>query len=647
MHAKEEIKRRQDNGRDRYKDRFEDQIQRIYNNPKSVWKSKPPLAFPEIVSREMALMLDDLKIDDNHVGLDPDIAKAIQQGGQHAWTAIAAAGGWVGMATAVNAAGFAPYILAAQASAFIPFVGGPAAVSFLAVMVNPVTIVAALFALGGFGGAKLNGTIKSQVSARIAVLLALRGLADPNDGLGRTSTAFRHFCAAGTRKPGHLGTSEWSRMRSRATRVETEIGGGMPNAPGREPEGWRATPEIKRQNTTLKDTTAVIGLTAAEMLYYAASIDPRVLEAADFWRTADISNNLAFATHAMEFAVHGSRIALRGYTAEQVVLGNLVAQGHHVMLPDSSSNPGFDLIVDGQEVQVKCGESLSLLSEHFGKYPDMPVIANAELVAQVSDEAWADMVTALDGFELATVKEITEGSVAAGMNLESMDVMAAAIGVGAIRGTVAVLTGEITAGNLPAWLVVDTALRGALVTVGGKAGSMIGLVAIGPAGALVLGPTMGAMALFGMDGAKAFVDSKINKEWYDETLAKAEAVRVTSQRALKERITLLVGRRDDVFKPSGTLPEDLATWLDRRAADDAIAAAEDLLDLDTSPGTLIEAMRLDVVAARANPASPGVLRARSKLQRSLSRKPGPLDGARDRIDALWKRGKLYASFDRR
>jgi len=479
------------------------------------------------------------------------------------------------------------------------------------------------------------------------VLLALRGLADPNDGLGRTSTAFRHLCSAGTRKPGHLGTSEWSKMRSRATRVETELGRGMPDAPGREPEEWRAIPEIERQNTTLKDTTAVIGLTAAEMLYYAASIDPRVLEAADFWRTADISDQLLFATHAMEFAVHGSDIALRGYTAEQVVLGNLIAQGHHVTLPDSSSNPGFDLIVDQQEVQVKCGESLSLLSEHFGKYPDMPVIANAELVAQVSDEPWADMVTALDGFELGTVREFTESSVAAGMNLESMDAMAAAIGVGAIRGTVAVLTGEIPAGNLPAWLVVDTALRGALVTVGGKAGSIIGLVAIGPAGALVLGPTMGAMALFGMDGAKAFVDSRINKKWYDEMRAEADAVRVASQRGLKARITLLVGRRDDVFRPSGTLPEGLATWLDRRAADDAIAAAEDLMDLDTSPGTLIEAMRLDVVAARANPASPDVMRARSQLQRSLSFKPAPLDGARDRFEALWKRGKLYANFGTR
>jgi len=647
LHAQEEAKRRQDAGRDQYMKRFEDQIQQIYKDPTSLWRSKPPLAFPEIVSRELASMLDTLKTDDNRVGFDPDIAKAMQKGGQQAWAGIAAAGGWVGMATAVNAAGFAPYILAAQASAFIPFVGGPAAVSFLAVMANPVTIVAGLLALGGLGGKTLNKTIKSQVSARIVVLLALRGLADPNDGLGCATTAFRHLCASGSRKPGHLGSTEWSKLRSRATRVETEIGRGMPDAPRREPVKWGAAPEIKHQNTNSKDTMAVIGLTAAEMLYHAASIDPRVLEAADFWRIADIANQLEFATHAMEFAVRGSDIALRGFTAEQLVLGNLIAQGHHVTLPDSSNNPGFDLIVDGQEVQVKCGEGLSLLSEHFEKYPDTPVIANAELVAKVSDEPWADMVTALDGFELSTVREITESSVAAGIELASMDALAAAIGVGAIRGTVAVLTGEISADDLPAWLVVDAALRGALVTVGGKAGAIIGLVAIGPAGALVLGPIMGAMALFGMGGAKALVDSKINKKWHDEMLAEAEALRATSQRSLKARIALLVGRRDNVFRPSAKLPGDLATWLDRRAADDAIAASEDLLDLDASPRTLIEAMCLDIVAARANPASPDVLRARSLLQKKLSSKPGPLDGALNQVDVLWKRSRLFAKFEKK
>jgi len=110
---------------------------------------------------------------------------------------------------------------------------------------------------------------------------------------------------------------------------------------------------------------------------------------------------------------------------------------------------------------------------------------------------------------------------------------------------------------------------------------------------------------------------------------------------------LLVSRRDNVFRPNPRLPDDLAIWLDRRAADDAIAASEDLLDLDAPASTPIEAMCLDIVAARANPASPNVLRARRLLQKRLSRKPGSLDGAMDQIDKLWKRGTLYANFEKK
>jgi hypothetical protein len=85
----------------------------------------------------------------------------------------------------------------------------------------------------------------------------------------------------------------------------------------------------------------------------------------------------------------------------------------------------------------------------------------------------------------------------------------------------------------------------------------------------------------------------------------------------------------------------------RRAADDAIAASEDLMDLDKPARTPVEAMCLDVVAARANPASPDVLRARRLLQRRLSHKPGPLDGSIDRIGELWKRGKHFANFEKK
>lgn len=119
-------------------------------------------------------------------------------------------------------------------------------------------------------------------------------------------------------------------------------------------------------------------------------------------------------------------------------------------------------------------------------------------------------------------------------------------------------------------------------------------------------------------------------------------MRVVSQRDLKARIDLLVHRRDNVFRPNPKLPDELNKWLDLRAADDAIAASEDLMDLDEPARTPVEAMCIDVVAARATPASPDVLRARRLLQETLSRKPGPLGGATDLFGGLWVRGKRFA-----
>ena len=142
---------------------WQEWVMEVWEEPRKLWLEKEPLPFPEIVARELANLLDGVPLGKD---VDPDIANALETAGKKTWAAVAAAGGWVGLAGAVNAAGFAPYILAAKASAFIPFVGGPAAVSFLAVIVNPFTLVAGLLAIGAFGGKMTTKTIQRQVAAR-------------------------------------------------------------------------------------------------------------------------------------------------------------------------------------------------------------------------------------------------------------------------------------------------------------------------------------------------------------------------------------------------------------------------------------------------------------------------------------------------
>lgn len=72
-------------------------------------------------------------------------------------------------------------------------------------------------------------------------------------------------------------------------------------------------------------------------------------------------------------------------------MDQMIADGHDVGPAEASNTPGLDLLVDGQPVQVKCGTALSNLTEHFEKYPDIPVIANTALTekAALSDALWA------------------------------------------------------------------------------------------------------------------------------------------------------------------------------------------------------------------------------------------------------------------
>jgi hypothetical protein len=270
----------------------------------ALWTSKPPLPFPEVVSREIAKLLNNEDLRD---GVDPDVAKVMQKAGNDAMAVLAAGGGWVGLAATVNAAGFAPYLLAAQASAFIPFMGGPAVVSLMAVLVNPVTIVAALAAAGGLGGMKISNTIRRQVSARIAVLLAVRGTADPETGMSRLVDSLRNVTRSGASDLGYLALQERRELRQRVARIEGRLGRDLPKAAGLPPGDLGTPTRANHGDSALGEAAVVAGLTAGEMLYRAAMIDDRVIEAADFWRSADLSHPFAFAAQAHELQATWSR----------------------------------------------------------------------------------------------------------------------------------------------------------------------------------------------------------------------------------------------------------------------------------------------------------------------------------------------------
>jgi hypothetical protein len=448
----------------------------------------PPLSFPDVVAREFASIFEVLgKQDANRSGLDPKAAEALRQGRASAIALAAAGGGWAGLAAVVSGAGFAPYILAAHASAVLPFVGGSTAISFLTVAVNPVTLLAGL-AGSGFLLAHFGRRARGAVAARAAVLLALRGLEDQRDGIAALVSAFRRAARDGNHADKALAT--------RLSAVERRLGRPLPDAAGAPPGRWaQASRGAHDLDSVAAAATGV--LCAGDMMFHAAAIDPKVLAAADFSRTAHVSDPFAFAAHAGDWASRGAEIGLRGYAAERVVLARLIEDGHDASIAPDSNTPGFDLIVDGAPVQVKCGLSLDLLRTHFAKYPDIPVIADAELAAKAaaSGAEWASMVATVDGFALDQVEAMTAEALDAAGDLADPAVAFFALSVGAARGAFEVWRGEIPLSDLPAWLALDGAVRATLTGVGAKAGAVVGLVAIGPAGAVILGPMIGAAAL--------------------------------------------------------------------------------------------------------------------------------------------------------
>jgi hypothetical protein len=126
--------------------------------------------------------------------------------------------------------------------------------------------------------------------------------------------------------------------------------------------GYGAESRLRRMlfpgPTEAQDTAAVGLLTLGDIVYSAAAIEPLVIKGADFARVEDLESTFAFADVARRVhelsprAMEGAIDNVKGYTAEQVVAAELVAQGHQVSFPETSNEAGWDLLVDGEKTQV-------------------------------------------------------------------------------------------------------------------------------------------------------------------------------------------------------------------------------------------------------------------------------------------------------
>lgn len=556
----------------------------------------------------------------------------------------------------VNLAGFSAYILAAQASAFIPFMSGPAIVSTLFMLANPLFSIPAVVSIGYLANRHVNGGQATKLAAVVTVQLALRGASSEREGLATVLNDFRTATEADFASlPPGLVTAALSRNRE----VAKTMGGSLPIVFGdlavsnytADRRGILLEGVLSRSNGDAAEIATVAALTAGDIIYIAASIDPMVVSAADFSRTEDIGTIFQFGAFADRVgsmsatAASGAENNLRGYVSEQLVASRLVESGHVVSFPETSNNPGFDLLVDGMPFQVKCLMSVDGLRKHFEKYPDMPVYANSELAETVMEigAPWAKMVFYVDGFDREIADVVMTTSMEAGEALGDMNVPYFAVAASSARNLYRVWRGRLPMSDLPLSVAMDASVKGALSAIGGMSGKLIGLMAFGPAGALVIGGVGGVGALAGAGWASEQASRLLSSEWLADLNAAAARFRIVTLAAIQSKIEMLEGKRSQVPDTAPTV----GRWLDARFADDIVFLNEVAYDLEVVLPSLRQPERARAYLAAMDAAKVHVLAVEAELNDLLavmSSEPSKTKSAGKKAEQAWTSMKAKLRF---
>lgn len=259
--------------------------------------------------------------------------QALKSGDTAIISLLASGTSLLGVGIVVKLAGFSAYIFAAQAAAIIPFIGGTTAVSMLFVLANPLFIGPVILLGAYLAGQRVRGAHGKRLASNLAVQLALRGIAFGRGGLRQTLDDFKSLSAGDVAA---LPLERQSGMLAKLSAVKAAIGDPLPPTPW-PPEGVLArqagngnkspleTLLFQKGSGNVREALIVAGLTAGDILYNAAAIDPTVLRAADFSSSDDIPGVADFGVFSDRFetmaaeAVDGAANNLRGYLAEQIV----------------------------------------------------------------------------------------------------------------------------------------------------------------------------------------------------------------------------------------------------------------------------------------------------------------------------------------
>lgn len=426
---------------------------------------------------------------------------------------LVTSGSLLGLMGGVQAAGFSAYIMAAQASAIIPLVGGKTLVSLLFVVTNPFFVIPAICATGAISNNSLEKSIKQSFAIIISTMLVMRGMVKKEQIFETESFLSRYKGHLAAVSDGAVLTSFYKNKELKTVTMCAEES--VPNISEADIDLLLSKVEIKKEgggailtiyptsNQNI-DNTAIAGLTFADFIYDVAAIDPHVIEATDFARKAEISDVFEFSIFSESLgdlsgaSLRGHHSNLMGYTAERIVASQLVEDGHVVEMPDSASQPGYDLLVDGNAFQVKCVEpsNLSILERHFDKYPDTPVFVNTEVAEVIADKApeWSSLVFYVGGYSHEKASGLLTQAIDAGQELNNYEILSSVAVVSALRNAIDWGKGVQSFSSATFNVTLDSVSKGGMAIAGGVAGSGLGMLLFGPAGAYILG---GVSSVFG------------------------------------------------------------------------------------------------------------------------------------------------------
>lgn len=241
------------------------------------------------------------------------------------------------------------------------------------------------------------------------------------------------------------------------------------------------------------ETDLIAGISAGEFIYDFLMINPTVVDGIDFARSEDLGSLFSLARFAKTIDLDittGDMAQLQGYVAEQMIAGKLEAAGHDVQFPETSNQAGWDLLIDGQEFQVKCGSHPSIVDEHLERYPDIPVYVNDELALHYSDNP--NVYSA--GVTREAVTGATHSTLSHAEDLLDLEIPWIAAGVSSFYNVRRMVREQLPLQLAARNVVIDTTSRASLSAAGQAALTVAASTLFGSGAFVIVLPLVGAYA---------------------------------------------------------------------------------------------------------------------------------------------------------